>query len=78
MSACAFCEFVSNCASSWSLLSGKNYCAADEGYHILITIIYFQGHNMDDIIMAYVAYIMSTQIKKKPSYAGIVVGESTC
>ena len=38
----------------------------------------FQGHNMDDIIMAYVAYIMNTQIKKKPSYAGIVVGESIC
>ena len=33
---------------------------------------------MDDIIMAYVAYIMNTQIKKKPSYAGIVVGESIC
>lgn len=36
------------------------------------------GHNMDDIVMAYVAYIMNTQIKKKPSYAGIVVGESMC
>ncbi|XP_053403510.1 myosin-VIIa-like isoform X2 [Mercenaria mercenaria] len=34
------------------------------------------GHNMDDLIMTYVGYIMNTQIKKKPSYAGIVVGES--
>ncbi|XP_052216841.1 myosin-VIIa-like isoform X3 [Dreissena polymorpha] len=36
------------------------------------------GHNMDDLIMSYVGYIMNTQIKKKPSYAGIVVGESVC
>ncbi|XP_052784094.1 myosin-VIIa-like isoform X2 [Mya arenaria] len=36
------------------------------------------GHNMDDLIMTYVAYIMNTHIKKKPSYAGIVVGESIC
>jgi len=36
------------------------------------------GHNMDDLIMSYVAYIMNSQIKKKPSYAGIVVGESNC
>ncbi|XP_060579063.1 unconventional myosin-VIIa-like isoform X3 [Ruditapes philippinarum] len=34
------------------------------------------GHNMDDLIMTYVGYIMNSQIKKKPSYAGIVVGES--
>ncbi|KAL4220589.1 hypothetical protein ACF0H5_020986 [Mactra antiquata] len=36
------------------------------------------GHNMDDLIMTYVGYIMNTQIKKKPSYAGIIVGESVC
>jgi len=33
---------------------------------------------MDDLIMTYVGYIMNTQIKKKPTYAGIVVGESSC
>jgi len=45
---------------------------------IVITLVLFQGHNMDDLIMTYVAYIMNTHIKKKPSYAGIVVGESIC
>uniref|UniRef100_A0A8W8IV66 Myosin-VIIa n=2 Tax=Magallana gigas TaxID=29159 RepID=A0A8W8IV66_MAGGI len=36
------------------------------------------GHNMDDIIMSYVAWMMNTHIQKRPSYAGVTVGESLC
>lgn len=36
------------------------------------------GHNMDDIIMSYVAWMMNTHIKKRPSYSGVTVGESLC
>ena len=33
---------------------------------------------MDDIVMSYVAWMMNTHIQKRPSYAGVTVGESLC
>lgn len=36
------------------------------------------GHNLDDIVMCYVAWMMNKHIKKKPSAAGVTVGESSC
>ena len=36
------------------------------------------GHNLDDIIMCYVAWMMNKHIKKRPSAAGVTVGESLC
>ncbi|XP_048747216.2 myosin-VIIa-like isoform X2 [Ostrea edulis] len=36
------------------------------------------GHNMDDIIMSYVEWMMNAHIQKRPSYAGVTVGESLC
>ncbi|XP_033759791.1 myosin-VIIa-like isoform X2 [Pecten maximus] len=45
------------------------------------TKIFFEtsvGHNIDDIVMAYVAWTMNTHIKKRPKYAGVTVGESSC
>lgn len=40
--------------------------------------VFFQGHNLDDIIMCYVAWMMNKHIKKRPSAAGVTVGESLC
>ncbi|XP_062566068.1 myosin-VIIa-like [Saccostrea cucullata] len=34
------------------------------------------GHNMDDIIMSYVAWMMNTHIQKRPSYAGVTVDDA--
>ncbi|XP_071159111.1 myosin-VIIa-like isoform X2 [Mytilus edulis] len=36
------------------------------------------GHNLDDIVMCYVAWMMNKHIKKRPSAAGVTVGESSC
>ncbi|KAK3095857.1 hypothetical protein FSP39_020064 [Pinctada imbricata] len=36
------------------------------------------GHNIDDIIMSYVALMMNMHIKRKPNYSGVTVGESIC
>ncbi|XP_021365755.1 myosin-VIIa-like isoform X3 [Mizuhopecten yessoensis] len=45
------------------------------------TKIFFEtsvGHNIDDVVMSYVAWTMNTHIKKRPKYAGVTVGESSC
>ncbi|XP_060074102.1 myosin-VIIa-like [Ylistrum balloti] len=45
------------------------------------TKIFFEtsvGHNIDDIVMSYVAWTMNTHIRKRPKYAGVTVGESSC
>ncbi|XP_071085854.1 myosin-VIIa-like isoform X2 [Haliotis cracherodii] len=36
------------------------------------------GHNMDDILMAYISWVMNTQMRKKHGFAGSPAGESTC
>ncbi|XP_022288159.2 myosin-VIIa-like [Crassostrea virginica] len=34
------------------------------------------GHNMDDIVMSYVAWMMNTHIQKRPSYAGVTLDDA--
>ncbi|CAG5121799.1 unnamed protein product [Candidula unifasciata] len=36
------------------------------------------GHNMDDLLMSYVAWIMNVQMQKKSGYQGGTAGESVC
>ncbi|BFZ00532.1 hypothetical protein BsWGS_03571 [Bradybaena similaris] len=36
------------------------------------------GHNMDDLLMSYVAWIMNVQMRKKSGYSGGTAGESVC
>ncbi|XP_067668448.1 myosin-VIIa-like isoform X2 [Haliotis asinina] len=36
------------------------------------------GHNMDDILMAYISWVMNTQMRRKHGFAGSPTGESSC
>ncbi|KAK3760350.1 hypothetical protein RRG08_063874, partial [Elysia crispata] len=36
------------------------------------------GHNIDDLMMSYVAWIMNYQMRKKHGFVGTAQGESIC
>ena len=41
------------------------------------TISHLQGHNMDDVLMSHVAWVMNQQMKRKHGFYNNV-GESVC